>query len=320
MNDVVQEMNMIDAERLNFDGRVALVTGAGSGMGREHAVMLASRGAKVVVNDIATRAAADTVRAITDAGGTAVADNNNVVTNASELVRSAIDNYSRLDIVINNAGIAGFGCFWEMDEGHWWNIFDTHVRGTVEVSRHAMPHLITSGSGRLINTSSHGMLGTPHGSAYSAAKAAIWGFSNSLADEAGAAGVQVNTVMPSAWTPMTANSFDNPAVAKFLQERLPANAVAAFVTWLAHQDTTVHGETFQSAGVSAVRTVFSVRPRVRVESATPEDWAHNAESLLRDGELTPIRNGIESFRAEIVSFDPSMDAEIARAGGAIEPK
>ena len=309
---------MTETSRLDFNERVAIVTGAGSGMGREYAVTLASRGARVVVNDISTGAAADTVQAITNTGGTAVADDNNVVTSASDLVRTAVDNFGRLDIVINNAGIVGFGRLWEMDGEAWWKIFDTHVKGTVEVSRHAMTHLIESGSGRLINTSSHGMLGTSHLSAYNAAKAAIWGFGNSMVEEAGAVGVQVTTVMPSAWTPMTAGAFDNPAVVKLLREQLPASAVAAFVTWLAHQDTTVHGETFQVAGVSAVRTAFSAMPRVRVESATPEDWARNADTLMRDGELTPLRNGGESFRAELVSFDPSMDAELATA--AVVPK
>lgn len=304
---------MTKNSKLNFNGRVAIVTGAGSGMGREHAITLASRGARVVVNDISPQAAADTVKAITDAGGTAVADNNDVVNGAPDLVRTAVDNFGRLDIVINNAGIVGFGRLGEMDSEEWWKIFDTSFKGTVEVSRHAMPHLIESGSGRLINTSSHGLLGSSNGSAYNTAKAAIWGFGNSMAEEVGAAGVQVTTVMPSAWTPMTERAFDNPAIAKLLRDHLPANAIAAFVTWLAHQDTTVHGETFQVAGISAVRTAFSVMPRVRVESATPEDWARNTDILMRNAELTPLRSAGESFRAELVSFDPSMDAELPKA-------
>ncbi len=304
---------MTNNSKLNFNGRVAIVTGAGSGMGREHAITLASRGARVIVNDIAPKSAAETVRAITDAGGTAAADTNDVVTGASKLVRTAIDHYGRLDIVINNAGIVEFGCFWETDSKEWWRIFDTHLRGTVEISRHAMPYLIESGSGRLINTSSHGLLGSSNGSAYNTAKAAIWGFGNSMAEEAGAVGVQVTTVMPSAWTPMTERAFDNPTIAKVLRDHLPADAVAAFVTWLAHQDTTVHGETFQVAGISAVRTAFGVMPRVRVESATPEDWARNTDILMRDAELTPLRSAGESFRAEVVSFDPSLDDELPKA-------
>lgn len=311
---------MAEQQELNFDGRVAIVTGAGSGMGREHALMLASRGARVVVNDIAAERAEETVRAVSDANGTAVADTHNIVTNAADLVQTAIDNFGRLDIVINNAGIADFGLFWKMESDKWWKVFDTHVKGTVEVSRHAMPHLIESGSGRLINIGSSAMLGTQNITAYSAAKAAIWGLGNSLASEAAQFGVQVTTVQPSAWTPMTENAYDNPAVTKVLREHLPPKAVSAFITWLAHQDTTVYGETFQTSGVSAGRTAFSALPRIRVPEATPEDWADNADRLMQDGRLTALRDVNESFRAELVFLDPSMESEIPIDASSVDHK
>jgi NAD(P)-dependent dehydrogenase (short-subunit alcohol dehydrogenase family) len=308
---------MSSQQKLDFDGRVAIVTGAGSGLGREHARSLASRGSRVVVNDLSRERAEQTVKEITDDGGTAVVSAHDIVTGAADLVNVAIDQFGRLDIVVNNAGIASFGLFWEMDGDTWWRVFDTHVRGTVEVTRHAMPHLIKSGSGRLINTSSSGMLGAPQASAYSAAKAAIWGLGNAITAEAEEFGVQVTTIQPSAWTPMTEGAFDNPAVQKVLREKLPPSAAAAFVTWLAHQDTTVYGECFQVSGVSAGRTVFTAMPRLRVDEATPEQWADKAEDLMRDGVLTPYRNVSESFRAELVFLDPSMDDVLPKEAGAV---
>jgi len=301
---------MDDQNKLDFKGRVAIITGAGSGMGREHALMLASRGAKVVVNDISIEGAERTVKEIIEAAGTAVVDNNDIITKAPDLVKTAVDSFGRLDIVVNNAGNMGFGRFWETESSQWWHVFDTHVKGTVEVTRHAMPYLIESGSGRLINISSSAMLGTPNASAYGAAKAAIWGLGNSLAMEAKEFGVQVTTLHPSAWTPMTEHAFDNPAVHKVLREKLPAVAVSAFVTWLAHQDTTVYGECFQVSGASAGRTSFGVMPRTRVSSLTPEEWVKSTESIMQNYELTPLRNVSESLRAELIFLDPSMENEI----------
>lgn len=293
---------------LDFNGRVAIVTGAGQGMGREHAKMLASRGARVVVNDLNAANAAEAVSEIVDAGGTAVVDCHNVVTGASEIVQTALDSFGQLDIVVNNAGINAFGRFWEMESETWWRIFDVAVKGVVGVSRAAMPHLIASGSGRLINISSNGVMGVPTDSAYNAAKAAIWGLGITLAAEAREVGVQVTTLMPVAWTPMTENAFPNPIIQDAMRKTVPSSAVSAFVTWLAHQDTTVHGDTFEIAGVAAGRVAIAGMPRMRVDVPTPEAWAHSADELMNDGELRPFRNASESFRDQMVYLAPELDS------------
>ena len=293
---------------LDFKGRVAVVTGAGQGMGREHAKMLASRGARVVANDINADRVADTVSAIVDSGGVAVADSHNIVTGAADIVQTALNEFGQLDIVVNNAGINAFGRFWEMDADTWWKIFDVSVKGVVEVSRAAMPHLIASGSGRLINISSNGVMGVPLDSAYNAAKAAIWGLGITLAAEAREVGVQVTTLMPVAWTPMTEDAFPNPVIRDAMRETVPASAVSAFVAWLAHQDTTVHGDTFEVAGVSAGRVAIAGMPRMKVETPTPESWAEGAELLTQDGELRPFRNASESFRDQMVYLAPELDS------------
>lgn len=301
---------MTGQNELGFGGRVAIVTGAGQGMGREHAVMLASRGARVVVNDIAADRAEETVKAITDTGGIAVANNSDIVTHAADLVQTAIEKFGRLDIVVNNAGIQRVGRFWEMDTDLWWRVFDTSFRGVVEVTRHAMPHLIESGSGRVINVSSNALMGAAQFSPYAAAKAAIWGLGNTLAAEARDVGVYVNTILPVAWTPMTEGVFPNPVIQQVMRERFPASAVSAFVTWLAHQDTTVYGESFEIGGVEAARTVFAAMSRIKVNQPTPEVWADSTFALGQDGELTPLHNASESFRAQLVFLAPELDAEI----------
>ncbi len=292
---------------LDFKGRVAIVTGAGQGMGREHAKMLASRGARVVVNDVNVANASEAVAEITDAGGTAVVDSNNVVTNAADIVQTALDSFGQLDIVVNNAGINAFGRFWEMEPETWWRIFDVAVKGVVGVSRAAMPHLIASGSGRLINISSNGVMGVPTDSAYNAAKAAIWGLGITLAAEAREVGVQVTTLMPVALTPMTEDAFPNPVVKDAMRTNVPASSVSAFVTWLAHQDTTVFGETFEIAGVAAGRVAIAGMPRMKVESPTPESWSDSGEALMKDGELRAFRNASESFRDQMVYLAPELD-------------
>ena len=103
-------------------------------------------------------------------------------------------------------------------------------------------------------------MGLPNDTSYAAAKAAIWGLGNSLAAEARAVGVQATTLLPVAWTPMTEEGFGDPVIQKMMRENFPSEAVAGFVTWLAHQDTTVHGESFDVGATSAARTVFAVMP------------------------------------------------------------
>ncbi|MGD9696772.1 MAG: SDR family NAD(P)-dependent oxidoreductase [Thermoleophilia bacterium] len=305
--------------QLDFKGRVAVVTGAGSGMGREHATTLASRGARVVVNDLASDRAAEVARAITDAGGEAVANDSDIINASADLVQTAVDAFGGIDILINNAGIVRFGRFWEHAPDEWWNVFDTHIRGTVETTRNAWPHLMASGTGRVVNISSSGMLGAVNVSSYSAGKAAMWGFSNALAIEGKAVGVQVTCVQPSAWTPMTDGSFDHPEVRRAMRETMPASAVAAFVTWLAHQDTKVSGECFQTSGNSAGRTAFAVLPRLRVPESTPENWAQAAGDLMRDGDSwTPFRSTSDSFRAELVFADESLDAVLPKGVAEVE--
>lgn len=295
---------------LDFGGRVALVTGAGRGMGRAHAIMLASRGARVVVNDLpgapgedsAAEAVAAEIRA---AGGAAVADHHSVVGGGEAMVRTALDAFGQLDIAVCNAGVISSATFAEADPADWRMVFDIHFQGTVDVCRAAWPHLARSGTGRIVTTASSGMLGNGGLSSYGAAKGAIFSLTRSLAIEGQGAGITANTILPSAWTRIT-GTIDDPAISATLQQYFQPEHVAALVTWVTHQDTTVTNEAFQVSGGRAGRLVMAAYPTVRIEQSTPESWLANQSALMADGPLTPLRSTAEMFGNELADADPAI--------------
>lgn len=195
-----------------LQGRVALITGSGGGLGRAHALAFAREGAKVVVNDPGrspqggdtSRGPADTVVAeIRAAGGDAVACYDSVADHAQagRIVQCALDTFGRLDIVINNASVFHGGLFDELSEADWDEQLGVHVKGAFNVCKHALPLMAAQRWGRVINTSSHAAFGGVGFAAYSTAKAALLGFTYALAGEYWRHGVTVNVVLPNAGTP-----------------------------------------------------------------------------------------------------------------------
>lgn len=241
---------------LNFNGRVAIVTGAGQGMGASHAIMLASKGAKVVVNDINEVNANKVVQEIKNNGGIAVVDKNDVSNDAKKIVKTAIDTYGQLDIVIANAGILKVGLFGEQSLDEFWNVFDVSFKGTVSLLHAGWKYLKESDSARVILVSSSGLLANPGASAYGAAKAAIFGLGNTLAMEGDRLGIQVSTVMPTAWTPMTESAYSNPVIISTLRDQMGPEYVSSFITFLSHQDTKLHGSLYQIGGNHASAMVL----------------------------------------------------------------
>ncbi len=207
-----------------LDGKVAVVTGAGGGLGRSHAVALASHGARIVVNDVggaldgtgADRSMADgVVDEIRQAGGEAAANYDTVATmdGGAAIVNTAVETFGRLDIVVNNAGILRDKTMVKMDEDMWDAVIDVHLKGTFSVSRAAARVMLDQADGgRIINTSStSGLIGNFGQSNYGAAKAAIAGFTRVLALELQRYGITANAIVPLAKTRM---SEDVPAVPK----------------------------------------------------------------------------------------------------------
>ncbi|MDR6688771.1 NAD(P)-dependent dehydrogenase (short-subunit alcohol dehydrogenase family) [Arthrobacter sp. 1088] len=243
---------------LRFDGRVAIVTGAGRGLGRAHALLLAERGAKVIVNDLGgskegegndAGPANETAAEIIAAGGIAVADTNNVGSEdgCHALVETAIREFGRIDVVVNNAGISRWATFPEADAENLELTLDVHLRGTWHTTRAAWPYMEQQGYGRVITTTSTGMLGLPDNLAYATAKGALIGFTRSLAVAAAPKGILVNCVAPNSVT-RPSLSADKPNIVSASQmdaarvQAMQTDLVSPMVAYLAHESCEVNGE------------------------------------------------------------------------------
>ena len=199
---------------IRFDGRVAIVTGAGGGLGRAHALLLASRGAKVVVNDLGTSvagegASVDPAQRVADEvkanGGQAVASTDSVADweAANRIIQTAIDTFGRIDCVVNNAGILRDRFFFNMSVEEWRAVIDVHLNGTFYVSRAAAPYFKSQNSGCYVNmTSTSGLIGNLGQANYSAAKLGIAGLSKSIALDMAKFKVRSNCIAPFAWSRM----------------------------------------------------------------------------------------------------------------------
>jgi NAD(P)-dependent dehydrogenase (short-subunit alcohol dehydrogenase family) len=248
------------------EGRVAIVTGAGGGIGREHALSLARHGAKVVVNDLGgdrhgvgtdVSKAQQVVDEIVAAGGEAIANGDSVADweGAQRLIRTAIDTFGDLHVLVNNAGILRDRVLANMTEEEWDAVINVHLKGTFAPSRWAVAHWREQakagqpGSGRIINTTSvSGIYGNPGQCNYGAAKAGIAAFTNIVALEVGRYGVTVNAVAPVALTRMTEDLGPAPETDEEREARSP-HWIAPIVTWLAsEQSAGVTGRVFEASG------------------------------------------------------------------------
>ena len=242
-----------------LDGKVAIVTGAGGGLGRAHALLLAQEGASVVVNDLGgdrhgggggTSMADGVVAEIEAAGGKAVAHYGSVTDDeaAAGMVKTAVDSFGQVDILINNAGILRDKSFKNITDGEWDAVIDVHLRGTYLVTKHAWQQMLEQGSGgRIIMTSStSGLIGNFGQTNYGAAKAGIAGFMRVLALEGMKYGITVNVLAPGALSRMTEDIMpDIPDLA----ERMAPEKVSPTVVWLCTDDAAkVTGRQFCVSG------------------------------------------------------------------------
>jgi len=237
---------------LRFDGKVVVVTGSGAGLGKAYALAFAERGAKVVVNDLggshsgsgASSSAADAVVEEIKAKGGEAAANYNSVEDGDKIIETAIQNFGKVDILINNAGILRDISLAKMTDQDWDLINTVHLRGVYKCTKAAWPHMLQNKFGRVINvTSAAGVYGNFGQVNYSTAKSGILGFTKSCALEGGRKGVFSNNICPIAASRMT----ETVMPADMLKSLSP-EAVVPLALFLCHESSDVNGETIEAGG------------------------------------------------------------------------
>jgi NAD(P)-dependent dehydrogenase (short-subunit alcohol dehydrogenase family) len=263
-----------------LDGKVAIITGAGGGLGRSHALLLAKEGAAVVVNDLGgsvdgtsdgSRVADEVVKEIKEAGGEAVADFGSV-TNADDaqaMVDTAVSSFGKLDILINNAGILRDKSFKKMGEDLWDPVIEVHLKGTYHPTRAAYTRMLEQGTGgRIIMTSStSGLIGNFGQTNYGAAKAGIAGFMRCLAIEALKSEITVNVLAPNAYSRMTASLFPEGSEDRFAPEK-----VSPAIAWLCSDEAAdITGRQFVISG-NRVTLLYPAALQIADKDGGDEAW------------------------------------------------
>lgn len=321
---------------ISFEGKVAVVTGAGRGLGRAYAHALASRGASVVVNDYnvavdgAARAdaanPADTVAAeLRDAGYQAVANPDSVADSdgAARIIEQAIETFGRLDIVVNNAGVGM--CDDVQDEpGPLFDInMNTALLGTILVTRAAWPHLVSSGGGRVLNVSSGTIFGSswPTGGvigAYTFAKAGVLAYTRQIARYGEEYGVKVNAVLPAGATRTNVTdggALEGSEMGDFMLRAMPPEAVANGAIYLVSTDCPVTGQAFSITGGRVARVVYAEPRGFWSPQITPEQVRDNWDAVMGEVDSDHHMSGFQEIVNLEQEFGLLMDVGVGSTLG-----
>ena len=279
---------------LGYDGKVAIVTGAGGGLGRSHALELAKRGARIVVNDLGgsldgsggdAGPAAKVAQEINDLGGEAVANTDSVSTpqGGAAVVQTAVDAFGTVDIVINNAGILRDKTFHNLTPELLEPVIAVHLLGAFYVTQPAWLIMREKSYGRIINTSSNsGILGNFGQSNYGAAKMGLVGFTRVLTNEGRKYNIKANAIAPVAKTRMTEELLGS------FGDKLEAEEITPTVCYLAHEDCPVTGEIYSVAGGTVSRFFIGLTPGWYKNGHSVEDVRDNFEQIRNEeGYIVP---------------------------------
>ncbi|SDD83095.1 NAD(P)-dependent dehydrogenase, short-chain alcohol dehydrogenase family [Sphingomonas sp. YR710] len=300
---------------LRFDGKVVLITGAGRGVGRAHALSFAARGASIVVADHgvaldgsghSNSPADDVVSEIQAAGGQAVACHESVSDEkgAAAMVQAALDSFGRLDTVINNAGINGPELFENHTADEFRRMTEVHYLGTVFVSRAAWGHFMHNGGGRIVNTISEGPLGIHEMmTAYGGAKGGVIGFTLALAAEGPKYGISVNGLSPRVSTRMSSPEVMSHVYGRPLESFaqlpniFPPELCSPAAIYLAHPSCPLNGVMLACGGGQVLRIAVMQNQGYSTENLAAEDIAQNVDKVINMANAVNIGVGIQNLRS-----------------------
>jgi NAD(P)-dependent dehydrogenase (short-subunit alcohol dehydrogenase family) len=286
---------------IGYDGKVAIITGAGGGLGRQHALLLASRGALVVINDLggsvdgtgsdkgAAERMVDEIKAL---GGEAVADTNSVATpeGGAAIVKTALDTFGRVDVVINNAGILRDKAFHNMTPDLVDPVLDVHLKGAFNVTQAAWGHMREQGYGRIVSTSSAaGIFGNFGQANYGAAKMGLVGLTRVLAVEGAKYNIKANAIAPLALTRMTESLLGG------LGDKLDPGLVSPLVAYLVSEECDATGRVFSVGGGRIAEVFLGETQGFHDSDLSPEAVRDNWSTITdRDGYEVPANLGEET--------------------------
>ncbi|KEQ53221.1 SDR family NAD(P)-dependent oxidoreductase [Sphingobium chlorophenolicum] len=290
---------------MDFSGQVAIVTGAGGGMGRAYALELARRGVAVVVNDYgggvlgeqngSSGPAEAVVAEIAAAGGRAVASGRAVGTaaNARSIVQAALDAFGRVDILVNNAGTGIAGAFTAHEDEAIERHYATNLIGGHHLMRAAWPHMAAQRYGRVLNVSSNGALGVGGNAPYAAAKAGMLGLTLDAAIEGKPLGILVNAVMPTSYSRLI-EQIPDPATVAWFRDNLPPEKVAAAMAWFLSRDCTRTGRILLTGGGRLSSLIYAETGEIFDPEISAEKVGRRIEEIWDETTLAPVHNQAEA--------------------------